>query len=299
VANREETVTDTCTIDTVAEQFDVHPNTVKRWCRDDVIEYSIVDGQRLVDESELDRIEALRSQLDSRTDRYSNLYLSVTLRQAREDPFPTTGDPVMVEELDDHGQCTEQFSRETTGDVDRSENDVTQYLERYASALSTVERYVTGDSLDWSGFATRLYTDLEALLMPLAAASDPPENLLTVVEYIERLLEGDTVEPSVIIRTKVIDPGKYRGPYGKADPATLETDVSALSITDSEAISIPKSPPAASLTGDEFWLERWQSEAVSLVDDPAAGDVIWLALIPTPVSADRFEFRTAVERADS
>jgi hypothetical protein len=287
------------TLETVADRFDVHPNTVKRWCRDDVVEYSLVDGQRMIPDSELDRIDELRSRLDVRTDQYSNLYLSVSLRQAQDDPFGPTGDPVTVADLEGHGQCDHAFDREVTGSVDDSDNDVTTYLERYASTLSTVERYVTGDDLDWDSFSARLYTDLEALLMPLASAPDPPDNLLSIVEYIERLLEGQSVDPSVIIRTTVIEPGEYRGPYGKTDPATLETDVSAISITDSEAISIPRNPPAASMTGDERWLERWQSDAVSLADDPEAGDVIWLGLVPTSIQDDRFEFRAMVERGES
>lgn len=283
------------TIETVADRFEVHPNTVKRWCRDDVVEYSLVDGQRMIPDSELERIDELRSHLDVRTNQYSNLYLSVSLRQAQDDPFGPTSDPVIVEDLEGHGQCTHEFSREVTGSVDNSENDVSQYLERYASTLSTVERYITDEDLDWDGFAARLYTDLEALLMPLASAPDPPDNLLNIVEYIERLLEGQPVEPSVIVRTRVIEPGEYRGPYGKTDPAKLQTEVSAISITDSEAISIPIDPPAASMTGDERWLERWQSDTVSLAEEPEAGDVIWLALVPTPVEGDRFEFRAMVE----
>jgi hypothetical protein len=284
----------TYTIERVADRFDVHPETVQRWCRDEVLEYTLEDGERVIPHSEVKQIDELRSGLDSRTDRYSNLYLSVSLRQDRGTRAMTTGEPVRIGQIQEHGQCSEEFSRERTGEVDSTDEDASQYIKQYESAVRTVEQFVTGDTPE-PRFLERLNAEIEALLMPLAMAENPPDNLLAIVEYFEKLLDGKRIDPTVVLRTTVVEPGTYRGPYGRSEPAVLQTEVTAISVTDSEAVSVPTDPPAASIIGDERWLEQWRSEIDSLAGDPDEGDTVALGLVPTPVENDRFEFRAMVD----
>jgi len=285
----------TYTIDDVAERFDVHPSTVERWCRDEVVEYTLEDGERVIPHREVKDLDELRGGLDVRTDRYANLYLSMALRQERGEALVATGEPVRVGQLQDHGQCSEEFSRERTGTVDSTEGDASNYLTQYESAAELVQEYVRGERSQ-SSFLRQLNAAIETLLMPLATADDPPENLLSIVEYVEDLLDGEPVDPTVIVRTEVVESGTYRGPYGRSEPATMKTEVSAISVTDSEAVTVPESPPVPSVVGDERWLERWQSDTAAVANDPDAGDTVALGLVPTPIEDDRFEFRAIVGR---
>lgn len=274
------------TVHDLAHELGIEAETVMRWCRQGSIEYArTTEGKPVVPQSEFERLTEGLDPANDPTDRVE-LYVRVNNHEVE-----SLGPAIRFNPVIEHAHCEVSFSRPPAG-ADEEES-IVDYLGHYETILKSLmaglEANALADPFD------RIESDIYGLFSPYTTTPEDHEGFMTVLTALEELLDGNQIDPAVVLETTIIEPGEHRGAFRKTDPAKLETTVAAKEISDSEAVAIPATADAGLSSVQTMWLDTWHSAVGSLCSGLPKGGTVMMAFLPTASRQDRFELRTVVQ----
>lgn len=283
--------------DTFADLVGLNAHTIKRWVRNDVLEYDVdATGQVVIGQDELERVREEIVDIggiDRKADRVE-LYVRLGGRRAQAEEAASFGPTQKYRSwtLEQDARATTVFKADPHDPFDGEGEDAIFYMARYREIIDTITSYLNGEPP--GSLESALLKDIRVILDPMGNHSRPGDDVITVIDRLGNIVDGKAPRLGVLLETDIIEPGEYTGPYRKQQPFTLKSRVVSRDVADSEAVAVPQKPAGTGADVLTYWLDTWREDLNELLREPSEGSRVRLAFAPSP--SCRFEFRVVAEQ---